>query len=453
MNKSTSLLLMLVACSAGSGPDPRSTTRGATGATGAAGSMPPAVGGGPSLVIGGGAQVSEGGAAVECASVSQSAQVERRPADIIFIIDNSHSMIEEIKAVQERINLDLAKILEDAGVDYRVIMLSHWQQNPNRRISTGVCISPPLGKVDCKAGPFTVADLENPPRFFQYSVEVGSQDGWCDLLNFWSLPDQLEHGTGIAAYLREGSFKHIVLISDDTTRCSPTGEPAGDPLKPETITFDSVALSATGGWYEDRALAEAAAKKLDARLLALSPEHFGTAGAPSYRFHSIVGLAANSPANQAWPPDAALQTATCGSSVVWPGLAHQALSRLTGGLRYPICQSDDFGAIFNAIADTVVVDAKLSCEWAIPAPPPGQTLDYAKVNLEYQPAGAGAPEIIPKVESSSKCGSDAGWFYDREVGAKPEKVVVCPASCEVFKAAEGAGVNIAFGCDTKVSVR
>ena len=48
-----------------------------------------------------------------CASVSGVATTVTRPIDIIVSIDNSSSMNGEIKAVQTRVNDDLARIIED----------------------------------------------------------------------------------------------------------------------------------------------------------------------------------------------------------------------------------------------------------------------------------------------------------------------------------------------------
>ena len=41
----------------------------------------------------------------------------------------------------------------------------------------------------------------------------------------------------------------------------------------------------------------------------------------------------------------------------------------------------------NAIRGT-----KLACEYLIPAPPPGEKLDFNKVNVEHTPPGAAMPE-------------------------------------------------------------
>ena len=72
---------------------------------------------------------------------------ERRPVDIIFVVDNSGSMSEEIAAVRRNIDHEFASIIDESDVDYRVIMLSQFGED-----GTGVCIDPPLAGSDCSQG-------------------------------------------------------------------------------------------------------------------------------------------------------------------------------------------------------------------------------------------------------------------------------------------------------------
>ena len=61
-----------------------------------------------------------------CASVSQKAESHRQPVDILFVIDNSTSMTDEIESVRNRINDDFARIISESDVDYRVILISRY---------------------------------------------------------------------------------------------------------------------------------------------------------------------------------------------------------------------------------------------------------------------------------------------------------------------------------------
>ena len=61
--------------------------------------------------------------------------------------------------------------------------------------------------------------------------------------------------------------------------------------------------------------------------------------APAFAFHSIIGIGEKPTATDAWLPTEALQTSLCtgnGDTVENPGTVYQELSKLTGGLRFPI---------------------------------------------------------------------------------------------------------------------
>src|SRR5205809_1095005 len=61
-----------------------------------------------------------------CAMASAHATLVRMPVDLIFIIDNSGSMSDEIHGVETNINTNFVDIIKKSGLDYRVIMLTHY---------------------------------------------------------------------------------------------------------------------------------------------------------------------------------------------------------------------------------------------------------------------------------------------------------------------------------------
>jgi hypothetical protein len=102
-----------------------------------------------------------------CAVVEGEATLVKKPIDIIISIDNSGSMEGEIAAVQDRINNDFATIIEDADVDYRVIMVSRYGSLDNDIGSSNfpLCISAPLGAGTCN-DPDSEVLANNSPIFF-----------------------------------------------------------------------------------------------------------------------------------------------------------------------------------------------------------------------------------------------------------------------------------------------
>ncbi|HTU61265.1 MAG TPA: hypothetical protein VMF89_22575, partial [Polyangiales bacterium] len=59
----------------------------------------------------------------DCGKVTQMAEGKLAPADIVWIIDGSASMVDEILAVQENIT-KFANTISTAGVDHHVVMLA-----------------------------------------------------------------------------------------------------------------------------------------------------------------------------------------------------------------------------------------------------------------------------------------------------------------------------------------
>ena len=87
----------------------------------------------------------------------------------------------------------------------------------------------------------------------------------------------------------------------------------------------------------------------------------------------------------------------------------------------------------------------LPCEWQIPAPPTGESLDPARVNVELTPSDSSAIPLA-NVADEAACGASDGWYYDDP--AAPSSVVACPATCERVSAAPNSRVNLLFGCAT-----
>jgi len=401
------------------------------------------VGGSSMLNTSGGATFELGDAAplvdaASCASISERATAEKRPVDIIFVIDNSGSMSEEIAAVEARINDDFAGILSASGADYRVIMISKYGEKSPGSAANGpndICIRAPLGAGDC-SGTQPKPTLNAAPRFYQQDVEIMSQDAWCKLIDGFAGSD------GWGQYARPEAFKSIVIVSDDESECTTAAALAS--------SSDPVQLSANPGAFVLKD-PSADAARFDVTLRALSVEQFGTAERRKYRVHSIVGVVGNTTDEGAWPPSAPLQAAECGSDVDAAGEAHQALSILTGGLRFPICAHDNFNVVFRALAADALQAAQLSCEWKIPPPPSGEAFDPGLVNLEYHAGGGATVTTIPKVNTLGDCRASGGWYYDQD--PNPSRVLACPATCQTLEADSSGAINLAFGCSTIVDVR
>jgi hypothetical protein len=129
------------------------------------------------------------------------------------------------------------------------------------------------------------------------------------------------------------------------------------------------------------------------------------------------------------------------------GVQYYALADATGGQKSSICAAD-WSMVFGPLQEAVISSVPLPCDYTIPPPPDGETLDPAKVNMEFTAQGTTAPMILPRAPSEAECMANAAWFYDDPEA--PTQLRLCPAACDL--AQSGGTVDIAFGCETVVVV-
>lgn len=90
----------------------------------------------------------------------------------------------------------------------------------------------------------------------------------------------------------------------------------------------------------------------------------------------------------------------------------------------------------------------LKCDFPIPPPPDGATLDPTKVNVIYTPGGGGKPKPLPNVSNLADCMGHPGWYYDNNLA--PTEIILCPESCTKVQGDIKAEVNVQFGCKTMI---
>lgn len=91
--------------------------------------------------------------------------------------------------------------------------------------------------------------------------------------------------------------------------------------------------------------------------------------------------------------------------------------------------------------------AGLACEYLIPPPAMGETIDFNKVNVQYVPGAGGAPKDILHAKTAADCDpATGGWYYDNN--AAPTKIVICPATCTTIEADDMGKIDILLGCET-----
>jgi hypothetical protein len=359
-------------------------------------------------------------------SIDQACVIERaeatlvaQPVDIIFVLDNSGSMDDELEAVEANINLNFASILLDSQVDYRVILISRHRteaRDESEEASTSVCVASPLSDL-------TSCDEADEPvfsdRFFQYSTKVESDDSFDVILDTYQPPfdegdeeydEEFDAAPeGWSEWLRPGAKKVFLEVTDDD-----------EDMSPEEFIEE---------------------------LTRIAPEHFGDDPEdPGFVFHSIVGLAEKDSPTAAYLPDEPLQEDKCTGNdgdVTSAGSTYQELSRSTGGLRFPLCQFDAYDVVFQRIAEDVVLTRDIACDFPIPAAPGGLELDLNNVAISYAP-GAGAEAVqFGQAPGASACQSDA--FY-----IAGDRLNLCPETCSTIRSNPSANVAVLFTCESQI---
>jgi hypothetical protein len=134
-----------------------------------------------------------------CEVVTASADPALRPVDIVWIIDASASMGEEIAIVEQNLN-DFAARIDTAGLDYRVVLIgSDREQCGDGRCYFPICVPEPLsGAPGCP-------DTDG-PRYQHVRAPVHSGDAFDVALATWP---QWAPG------LRPQARTHFVVVTDD----------------------------------------------------------------------------------------------------------------------------------------------------------------------------------------------------------------------------------------------
>jgi hypothetical protein len=367
-----------------------------------------------------------------CVINEEPAELVKQPVDIIVLLDNSGSMDDEAAAVEANINVNFASVLANSGVDYRVILISRHRREPRAESgesSTSICVQTPLsGLANCD----NAAEPVFSERFFQYSTKVESHDSFDIALDTYLPPfansdreEKFDHAPlGWSAWLRPDAKKVFLEVTDDDELLTDEND---DDIA------DNEEISAT---------------EFITRLTTLAPQHFGSDPLhPNFVFHSIVGLAEKDPATAAYLPEEALQAGKCTGNdgdVTNSGETYQELSRLTGGLRFPLCQFDAYDVVFQRIAEDVVLTRGVACDFPIPAPPRGLELDLNNIAISYLSSGGNAAQF-GQAPTADDCQADA--FY-----VDGSRLNLCPTTCSRVNSDPLAAVTVLFTCESQLIV-
>lgn len=339
-----------------------------------------------------------------CAGTSVKAQLVALPADIVWVVDNSSSMSEEIDAVRAGINA-FAEQLAASAVDYHLVMLSKRGTTASGKLYP-VCVPEPLAGPDCgDSARFLHSDfpqegIKSIQPLEQLLGSLGQTQGY-------KLGDSGGRGgSPWRQHLRAEASKSIVVVSDDNSRLSANAFLNTNGGLVSTVSGGSANCSVPPG------LKQPHWEGLFDHLVV----------------HAMVG------------PN---------------GATYRELAEDTGGVVADISEaggpsSPAWNAFFTTVAQEVVSAAAISCNLPMPAPPQGETLDPNRVNVAVasstEPNGR---HTLSRVTGADAC-ENGGWYYDDPSAAT--EIRLCPASCAEMNAApqETRGAEVVFGCATQV---
>jgi hypothetical protein len=251
---------------------------------------------------GGGGDFTDGGGDGSTTCAAANVATQKAKVDIIFVIDDSGSMIAEMTQIKTNVNT-FAQAIGTSGLDYQVLFIVKKATSAGQ-VGNVICVPPPLGGPNC---------ADNAPLFHHINQDVQSSNSLSLVLSTY---DSATAALAWNKYLRADSWKVFVEVTDDQSYVS--------------------------------------AASFDQQLLAKAPAGmFGTAQARRYIFHSICG----------WQEGTAPLSATKCTTAVNTGSEYQKLSQLTGGIVDSVCKTD-YSGVLNNLAKGIV--AKLACELTVP---------------------------------------------------------------------------------------
>ncbi|MEZ4226605.1 MAG: hypothetical protein R3B13_37000 [Polyangiaceae bacterium] len=246
------------------------------------------------------------------------------------------------------------------------------------------------GNAICVPPPLSGGGCGNGPRFRLVNVGVDSNDALNKIIATYPM---------YSDFLRPNSVKHFVVVTDDNATDGPNNSP-------------QAFINSLNG---------------------LTPPGMFS----KWKFHSIFAYGTI-------PVVGCLGPFGTGAAI---GVVYDQLVSQTGGAKGVICV-DNWQPVFDQIKTAVVQGSKVSCDYTVPDPGGGQTLDPNKVNVDYLPGGNPPAQAIYRVDDLSKCkgGGSGGWYFDNN--AAPTKILLCPATCTAVQSDANAKIDVKFGCDS-----
>lgn len=320
------------------------------------------------------------------------------PLDFVLYLDTEADMGGLVIELEKEIGGSLLKTLEDAGLDFKIIVLASYPK---------VCFPPPLAGAPCEPLPPLPATVAGRYYFYHHTMASAELPAKAFTSTFAEPDAKGSSPDGWSAWLRDDSHKVLLAISDGA----------------DTPNVEEDAVAA------------------DAAILALSPEKFGTVDARRYVFHTVAGFDQHNPPYLPYVPGEPHDDGECYADDPGPALTSQALSTLTGGVRFSMCSYAFLPELLTGIAERAV-EATRVCSRRVPTD--GAPFVADDLQVTYLPGDPQAPPQALHRVSANLC-DDAG--YTTAVDPDDDAWVhLCPAACAKLHADVGSRLELRYGC-------
>lgn len=129
------------------------------------------------------------------------------------------------------------------------------------------------------------------------------------------------------------------------------------------------------------------------------------------------------------------------------GTVYNELVTARGGTSSDLCLQN-FDPVFQSLAAAIIGSSGIECEFDIPPPPAGETLDPNRVNVTWTDANNVVNDVYG-VDNQPACDATlGGWYYDNSMA--PTHISLCPQTCTTLNSGAVVGLDVQFGCARKV---
>ena len=399
----------------------------------------------------------------DAACAQFSAEAEQPEAAILIVLDRSSSMITNNKwlaaqtAIPQAIDLDAFDDITLGLLAYPAVAQVPSPQCLSLLIPSVSCGVPPLPNVPLQ---MTGTDKSNAASGVRREIRDWLLANGPDMDPADASPgfEAMQKGIETLRALPIDGKRIMLFVSDGGFSCASLGnggqcfgQPCGQTNAAPHPTRPGYCDGACWDWeYPDTVIPMLSAAFSDATAPVSTfivgvpgSNSIGTAGAPLCAMQGPYAIAP-------YAMRLALSAyAFAGSPTTVPANCDGTAFNINGGEPSTPCHYDmTKQGFFDASSFAQIIEdirgAALDCVFALPEPPPGETIDDTKVNVNIETDGT-ETNLARRSDPTDDCSADGCWDYGSD-----GQVELVGKACDDIKAATNAKVDILVGCATLV---